>query len=332
MMVCGDGYILDVLGPYSARLSDAQIMLKLILNNGNPIEDGIFHYYFEEGDIFILDKGFRDSIPLLEQYGYKAYMPITALPGETQLTTEDANKSRLVTMVRWVVETINGRFKRDFKLFRNRIFNKNVPFICEDFKIAAALINFFQEPYADSLYLLDFIDSINRNMGRPNLLAEYVLQNNLNMQRVPFHLMAADDPAVNDFPQLSMDDIIKFSIGTYHVKIARSYCSEHIKATGVFFIQLYRHPVALPLQDDQNNILIRCKIQSRHIGQKIYYSYVMYNNVIKETYCSCYHGKRTLGSYAHVISIIYYLGWARYNGFDHPALEKDYVFIDIEND
>ncbi|KAF9803502.1 hypothetical protein SFRURICE_009297, partial [Spodoptera frugiperda] len=56
-------------------------------------------------------------------------------------------------------------------------------------------------------------------------------------------------------------------------------------------------------------------------------------NPIGEYYCSCIHGKRTLGCCAHVMSIIYYLGWARHqDGFANPALSLQNVILDVEND
>ncbi|KAJ8720844.1 hypothetical protein PYW08_006309 [Mythimna loreyi] len=98
---------------------------------------------------------------------------------------------------------------------------------------------------------------------------------------------------------------------------------------------MYRHPAAI--EGRNNNILIKCRIHSRHVTTKIYYTYIMFDesvngiNAITEYYCSCYHGKRTLGSCAHIISVVYYLGWARHRDhFDHPALGMDYVLRDIE--
>lgn len=339
LIVCADGYIIDVMGPYPAVTSDADIMIKILNNHDEPIEDGAFNYFFEQGDIFILDRGFRDSVPLVESHGYVAHMPPSKSRGETQLTTEKANKSRLITMCRWIVETINGRFKRDFKIFRNRVFNLHVPFIFTDFRIAAAIINRFQEPYSDSVYVHEFINLINENINRPNLLADYVIAHNLNRQRATFSRLVADSPEVTDFPRLTQEDLILFAIGTYHVKLARSYASEHIKATGVYEIEVYREPQNANINHEDNNILIRCRIQSRHVQRKIYYTYVMYNpeaegrEALKEYYCTCIHGKRTLGSCAHVISVIYYLGWARHEEiFAHPAYRLDDILIDIENE
>lgn len=241
MIVCGDGYILDVTGPYTAVTSDADIMTKTLSNHDEPTEENAFHYFMEEGDIFILDRGFRDSIPLLEEHGYVAHMAPSKRRGETQLTTDESNKSRLVTLCRWVVETVNGKFKRDFKLFRHRMFNNNITTIFSDYKIAAALINCYQDTYEDSAYSNDFIQSINRNLHKLNLLAVYVHENNLNRQRATFTRLEASIPQVADFPEVSYEDLIKFALGTYHIKISRSYCSEHVKATGVYEIEVYRH-------------------------------------------------------------------------------------------
>lgn len=51
---------------------------------------------------FILDRRFRDSVENLESYGYVTHMPETKYPNETQLTTDQENTSRLITICRWV--------------------------------------------------------------------------------------------------------------------------------------------------------------------------------------------------------------------------------------
>ncbi|XP_075990360.1 uncharacterized protein LOC142986011 [Anticarsia gemmatalis] len=337
MIVCGDGHIVDVTGPYDATTSDATIMEQVLENHGGPMEEAPINFFLEEGDIFILDRGFRDAVPALEAHGYVTHMPPTKNRNETQLSTEEANKSRLVTMCRWVVEAINGRFKRDFKLFRYRIFNRAMTTTMTDYKIAAALINCFQEPYEDSMYTEQFLNIININIHKENLLSNYVSQRNLNRQRAPFRLLSSADPDLADFPRLTREDMILFALGTYHIKIARSYCSEHIKRTGVYEIEVYRHPELVTVDENAaNSMLIRCRIQSRHVRSRVYYTYVLYKRgegreCIVEHYCSCIHGKRTLGSCAHVISVIFYLGWARYEeNFSHPALILDNVTLDIE--
>lgn len=70
-------------------------------------------------------------------------------------------------------------------------------------------------------------------MYRAKLLADYIVENILNRHRATFRRLLEDGPEVTDFPRLTQEDLISFSIGTYHVRLARSYTSEHIKKTGV---------------------------------------------------------------------------------------------------
>ncbi|KOB65938.1 Vacuolar protein sorting-associated protein 13C [Operophtera brumata] len=108
LFVTCDGHVVDVYGPYSARKSDGAILNGLLKGPGSDL-----HWFFESNDIFILDRGFRDSIPLLESHGV---MPESKTRGATQLTAIQANKSRMCTICRWPVEIVNGRLKRDFKI------------------------------------------------------------------------------------------------------------------------------------------------------------------------------------------------------------------------
>lgn len=66
---------------------------------------------FRQNDVFILDRGFRDAVPFLENLGYKIFKQKTLEAGEIQLPTIKANKSRCVTLCRWVVEVVNGRLR-----------------------------------------------------------------------------------------------------------------------------------------------------------------------------------------------------------------------------
>ncbi|CAG2244374.1 unnamed protein product [Mytilus edulis] len=53
--------------------------------------------FVNENDIFVVDRGFRDSISLLEELGIKAAMPTFMKKGEKQMSDADANTSRMVT-------------------------------------------------------------------------------------------------------------------------------------------------------------------------------------------------------------------------------------------
>ena len=55
--------------------------------------------WIQEDDVFVVDRGFRDSLDLLEDLGIQAKMPTFMKKGQGQMSTEDANSSRMVTKV-----------------------------------------------------------------------------------------------------------------------------------------------------------------------------------------------------------------------------------------
>ncbi|CAH2101353.1 unnamed protein product [Euphydryas editha] len=70
MIVCCDGHIVECLGPYKATTNDATIT-SLNLRN----EASCLRHFFRTGDVFLLDRGFRDVITELQGYGFIAHMP-----------------------------------------------------------------------------------------------------------------------------------------------------------------------------------------------------------------------------------------------------------------
>ena len=115
-----DGFIIDDAGPYEGTKNDAQIM-KDVLQNPNGIKRSL-----RKGDIFIVDRGFRDVVSYLEEQGFKVLMP--AVKGKrAKLTAEESNNSRFVTKVRWVVESDHGIIGRRWKLLHNQLDNKLLP-------------------------------------------------------------------------------------------------------------------------------------------------------------------------------------------------------------
>ncbi|CAK1587675.1 unnamed protein product [Parnassius mnemosyne] len=251
LFVCSDGYIIDILGPYHATTSDADI-----INNEFIYESSSLRQYFESGDVFILDRGFRDSLPLLERCGYQVHVPLSPADGESQLTTRDANKSRAVTMCRWVVEVVNGIFKS---------------------------------------------------------------------------------------PVLTYSDLILIACGTYQLKQARSYYGEHIRFNGSYRIEVcndHRSSIMEGINLSPSCSLLRARIASRHISRKIYFIYILISgndtgrSAIKKYCCNCIVGRRTVGCCAHVMTVIWYLGWARHqtNILPHAQFLDDILIVYGTND
>ncbi|KOB66706.1 Uncharacterized protein OBRU01_20877 [Operophtera brumata] len=80
---------------------------------------------------------------------YRALMPMTKNAGATQLTTQQANQSRRVTLCKWVVETVNGRLKNRFRQLRSTFNNRAASHLFDEVKIAGALLNAFGKPLTD---------------------------------------------------------------------------------------------------------------------------------------------------------------------------------------
>ncbi|XP_045778261.1 uncharacterized protein LOC123876146 isoform X1 [Maniola jurtina] len=337
LIVCTDGYIIDVLGPYPATMSDSDIM-KEEFKDGSTMRE-----YFQPGDAFILDRGFRDALPLLNSCGYRTYVPASLQQGETQLSTIEANKSRAVTICRWVVEVVNGRFKRDFKLLRQDYFNVASSHLMQDVKVAAALINAFHPVITNRDDAGEILQIINENMYRENRLANYVVENNLNRRRLEFRATPVNSINVlTDFPRLTYSELILVSLGTYQIKQARSYYGEHVRADGSYVIEVWRevdNDFLRELSLSNSTWLLRGRIHSRHISRKTYFVYILVDSSLSgrqallQYYCNCIVGRRTVGCCAHIMSIVWYLSWARYQEYiSPPAHFLDSILVVYEDE
>ena len=80
----------------------------------------------------------------MEDLGLNVILP-PFLNGRRQFTSLEANESRHVTKIRWVVEAVNARIKQ-FKFFANTIQNSSLPFLEQYLMIICAMINRYQAP------------------------------------------------------------------------------------------------------------------------------------------------------------------------------------------
>jgi len=79
LIVAPDGYILAIQGPSFADGSnnDAALLRNELLKSQSDMKQ-----WFAIGDIFLLDRGYRDVIPFLEERQYVAKMPPCAVRGQ----------------------------------------------------------------------------------------------------------------------------------------------------------------------------------------------------------------------------------------------------------
>lgn len=173
------------------------------------------------GDIFVVDRGFRDVVEYLQSKGYLVFMP--AMKGNSkQLTTEDANNSRFVTKVRWVVEAVHGILKQKYKLLDHILDNKILPKTKSYYRIASYLINRYGKRLtSDQGISENILKRMQEKKTAENILAKMVEENGWLRKKLPFENMSSD--ILMDFPELSVTHMKILFTGTYQLGQAISY-------------------------------------------------------------------------------------------------------------
>ena len=136
------GYIVTIFGPFFSGFqnNNASILKHVMLNNYEDILTWI-----KEDDVMIVDRSFRDSLRVLKTLGIDTGMPFFLDNNQRQFNVYDANRSRFVTKLRWVVGSVNAHLKR-FRWFSQTIQNSSLPFVPDFLAIVAALNNCFHIP------------------------------------------------------------------------------------------------------------------------------------------------------------------------------------------
>lgn len=295
-----DGFIVDMLGPYYANQNDAKIM-KLVMEDPHGLRT-----LMRKKDIFILDRGFRDVEAFLKKEKYEVLMP--ALKGKrNQLTAKESNESRFVTKLRWAVEAVHGILKQKFKLIDRKVNNKLLPKIGLYCRIVSFLHNEFGQRLASDKENVDeIVGKMKARKHTENTLAADVIEQAWDRRKVPFQNISPTD--LEDFPEMTDNDLKLFFTGTYQLKQAAGYLGEMINKDGSVKIQFVK---------ERNNIL-KVLVPSRHINRKSYRCFIEYapnttgcSGIMRYT-CECANGLRTIGSCSHVAAVLYYLTFARY--------------------
>jgi hypothetical protein len=125
-MICApDGYIIDVFGQFTANINDATIVKHISTEIMKVLR---------EGDVFLADRGFRDAVAHLTALGLDVRLPEPQ--SGSHPSVEQANRTRLVTKCRFIVEVRNGHLKQCFRHFDKVWHNHSVPHMMEEFRIA----------------------------------------------------------------------------------------------------------------------------------------------------------------------------------------------------
>ena len=310
MLVAPDGYILDVHGPYFAdgKNNDASILKHHMEQDGLTLRA-----WLQPHDVLVVDRGYRDVIDYLDSIGVDHEMPEYLRRNMKQHTVEEANRSRLVTKLRWVVEARNGHVKTIFKFFRDTVPASQVEHIGDYFRIACALINAYHPPIDMFGATEEMAERLLQKAREPNKLMEKIEREKLKSDTTssPWFKMDAAE-CLPGFPRLDLDYLRDLTFGVYQIHQAKSYVHDKLTRDNEYEIKINLRTMGI----------LRARIYSRHTNQQKYEAWVWYRETapelqdtgedIKGWCCDCKAGARTVGCCAHVASVIWYLGYARH--------------------
>lgn len=317
MGVATDGTILFVYGLYPAVTNDAKIIEDMTSRHASVFDQ------LQENDVMLLDRGFRDCVRQLKQKGFRVEMPKLLKGGQKQFSVKEANESRLVTKCRFMVETKNGHMKSIWKSFSKVWDSFSLMHLKHDFCIGAALLNKFYAPVQSDEKLMNE-EGVARRMlellNTPNIVWDIIKKSNFEDGNRFF-----DKSTIAEFfPELTPDDLFWIALGTYQIRMARSYYAEHIRESNGFEIEIYKREQVNKFfghlfTEESELYLVRSKIKSRFQSQKIHKTYVLVDakkcsvSSILGYCCTCKNGLRTIGCCSHVMLIIWYFGYAARN-------------------
>lgn len=226
--------------------------------------------------------------------GYTLNCPVGLNPKESQLSTADANESRLVTRFRHIVERFFGRFKMNWKVLLHVIDDSYIPKLDKLVKVLCAIEN----AYYDKLWT-DFdtdetdITSLTQRNTDTNLLQDITTG-----WKGGYTL----DYLRSITPVLSKEQLREYCIGPYALRLIKPYLDRNQE------LKLFKHKTK---KDHYKITGITSRFVKTDAAQPKTYSVTLYlpNNNINEivTYCTCKTGARTLGGCVHSTVVLYYL-------------------------
>lgn len=293
-IVLPNGKFFDLIGPFfgDGDHNDEWMWRYIVENNCGDVTTA-FH---KEKDHFLADRGF---LHIKEEDGiFSLQCPVGLSPNKKQLSTEEANSSRLVTRFRNVVERAFGRLKERWKIIGGIIDNGLWQKLHDLIRLLAAIDNAYLDPlWIDKESDKVDVESIIQKLHSENelqTLFESKAKNQWKPQTVEEVWIAC--------PQLTLQEIRNWSIGPYALTLAKPYLQRDIQ------LKFYKHKT--------EHFVYKVKgLMSRFVSsdstQPKKYTVVIYipptggEDVL--AYCTCKSGARTLGGCAHSCAILYYL-------------------------
>lgn len=285
-----DGYIISILGPFYAngRNNDASILKYMLKSN----EENRICYPGLKKMTFSFST--EASIDFLNDIGFSTKFPAFLGSKQKQFSTKEGNESRLVTKIRWAVESINARLKT-WKFFDRVICNKDIPQLKKYIDIVVAICNCFRL----SVQLSREVDChIAQKMVERSMMENLVQQeveSHVHLRKHISHWQSIES-IYFIFSFLSGDYLRSITFGVYQLSQAPNYADQHLKDLNIKV-------------NKTSNEYIRGKIQSRHTSSKTYFLWLKINlDIQHDPLVGWYKAETcTVGSCAHVATVIWFL-------------------------
>ncbi|GBP23667.1 hypothetical protein EVAR_80284_1 [Eumeta japonica] len=153
-------------------------------------------------------------------------------------STEDANETRLVTKVRWVVAAVNGQLK-NWRALDKVVPNSQISYIGDYVRIICAVLNAFhpariKNTEDDGIIAQRMLHLVKR----PNYLKQMVEEKGWIRKKAIWTKLTDTD--LQDFPRLTWDELRQLTIGIYQLEQSQSYTQEHLNEEGMYSIYIHR--------------------------------------------------------------------------------------------
>ena len=322
-----DGFIARLFVDFEGKKSDGPITIECFQKYQREMG------FLQQDDTMIADRGFRRVADAFTDRGINFAIPLSKNPGESQLNVDDGNATRDVTHVRFIVEQDFGRLQSKFKFLAGTVRNVNLKWDSKAYKICAALLNKFHVSMIPDTRFEGIVQRMIERRDKRNLLLDLIkdVSPKLTIAKRPFEPI--DHHYIGEtIPPMSEDDLFWISLGSYQIDTARGYYGFCRDEDGRVNMEMYGGPHARPLNyrdydiniESANAILVRGIIKSRFVNGKTRKAFVLFDKSevgersVREYWCDCPCGARTVGCCSHVMFVIWWLGWAHDKGVVPP--------------
>ena len=190
------------------------------------------------GDVIVVDRGFRDTLDDLNRFGYETRMPKFLGKHQKQFTTIEANETRLITKIKWKIESTLGRVKQ-WRFFNNVVPRTMIEKIGDYFRIICAMINCYRPVLiTNSVNDPEIGEKLLKLLHQPNKLKDYVQQLKDTTGKNLKWFSLNTTKFFPTFPKMEFKELQELALGIYQLKQARACTAEYLSSEDTYIVKV----------------------------------------------------------------------------------------------